>query len=550
MSERVLLWMGLMGVLVIYAQTIFFEFVFDDVVLILLNPWMHGWNHVRTIFGSTFWGFASSQAAGVSNFYRPFTMMWLFLVNQAGHGAPGFFHLGVVLMHLVVMLEVYLLGRKLTGSAVTGALAALLFGIHPTHIESVAWISGISDVLCAAFFVGALLTYLRWADEGGMRWLLCSLLLLESALLSKETAALLLVVILLDRFRHFRGMDLLSRTVHSVYVSLPYIMVSALHFTWQSHVISRHNSRFEPPALNPSAALTPYAIWWYVKKQFLTLHVSAYYATPAPGDLTTLQIVAASVFCLALLALACWLFVRSRAGMLMVTLFAITLLPVVLGAQMLQLHDRYLYLPGIAISIGVAALVRQLPLLRDHAGRQFVIVLAIVAWLVPLACKEASYWTSDIALFQHSIEVEPHTILNLEVLFEGYVMNGDDAHAEQVLRRSVAEFPERPRTWTQLAVFLLKRGKLDEADACARHAITVRPINKSLPAAFDVIAEVALKRGRVSEAELWAKRSVTADNSSTSHRTLAAVYAAEGELAKSTAESKTAMALDAVTRSQ
>jgi hypothetical protein len=545
MSDRWLLWIAFTSMMIVYAQTILFDFVYDDVMLILLNPWMHGWNHVHTIFTSTFWGFAESSTAGGANFYRPFTMMWLFLMNQAGRGAPGFFHLGVILVHLIVMLEIYLLCRRLTGDATAGALAALLFGIHPTHIESVAWISGISDVLCAAFFLASLLAYLRWADGEGVRWLLWSLLCLESALLSKEAAALLVVLIVLDRFRQFRGMDLFSRVVHALYVSLPFIVLTTLHFAWQSYVLAQRSARVEGQSLVPSAALSPYVLWWYLKKQIVAAPVSTHYTTLHAGGLTSLQIVASSLLCFVVGVVAWMLARRSRAGQLLVALFGLTLLPVVLSVETLQLHDRYLYLPGAAVAIGAAVLLRRAPFLRGNVQAQFLAVLVIVAVLVPISYTQTSYWSDDVRLCKHSLEAEPGTVLNMETLFEAYEANGDDAHAEQILRRTVAEFPMRSRQWTRLASFCLNHGGLDEAESSARKAISLTPVSKSIPAAFDVLGEVALKRGNLPEAELWAKRSVTAGGSSTAHRTLAGVYAAEGRTALAIEESRAAKALDA-----
>jgi len=550
MSESWQLRLAFVGMMLVYAQTVFFDFVYDDIALILLNPWMRGWNQVHAIFTHTFWAFMNYQAAGGTNFYRPLTMFWLFLVNRIGHGAPGFFHVGVVLVHLVVMVEIYFLGRRLTKDAVVGAVAALLFGIHPTHIESVAWISGISDVLCAAFFLAALLGYLRWADDGRWYWLMVSLVCLEAALLSKEAAALLLVLIVLDRFRQSRGMDLFSRGVHAVYVSLPYILLTALHFSWQSHILAQRSTRMEGNPFEPSLALAPYALWWYLKKQVFPFPVSAHYTTIFEGSLTRLQMAASWVFFLAVFVLAVWVVRRSRAGQLLVVLFAATLLPVIAGVQALQLHDRYLYLPGIATAIGAAVLLRRVPLLREHRGRQFALLLAIAAILIPMSARETSYWSGDIRLFEHSIEVQPHTVLNLEVLYDAYIANGDDARAEQVLRRTVAEFPDRSRQWTRLALFCLHHDKPDEAALCARRAISITPVSKSLPASFDVLAQVELKRGNLPEAEMWAHRAVTADGSSTAHRTLAEIYAAEGYSARSSAEASAAMASDASYRTK
>jgi Flp pilus assembly protein TadD len=206
---------------------------------------------------------------------------------------------------------------------------------------------------------------------------------------------------------------------------------------------------------------------------------------------------------------------------------------VVVGIQTLQLHDRYLYLPGIAIAIGAAVLIRRAPLLRSHLPAQFALVLLLLAFAVPVSCKETSYWSNDVKVFSHSVDVAPTAVLNLETLYDAYVQIGDDAHAEQVLRKTVAEFPGRSREWTRLAMLCVKQDKLDEADACAHRAIALGPAGKTLPYAFSVLSEVAVKRGDLSQAELWGRRAVIADwLRSSAHRDLAMVLAKEGRTAE------------------
>ena len=70
-----------------------------------------------------------------------------------------------------------------------------------------------------------------------------------------------------------------------------------------------------------------------------------------------MQIVASSLLCFVVGVVAWMLARRSRAGQLLVALFGLTLLPVVLSVETLQLHDRYLYLPGAAVAIGAAVVV-------------------------------------------------------------------------------------------------------------------------------------------------------------------------------------------------
>ena len=83
-------------------------------------------------------------------------------------------------------------------------VAVLVFGIHPLRVESVGWITDRGDVLCATFYLLAVLAYVRFALGSGRerrRWLIASLAAFAAALLSKEIAMTLpLSLLLLDAY--------------------------------------------------------------------------------------------------------------------------------------------------------------------------------------------------------------------------------------------------------------------------------------------------------------------------------------------------------------
>src|SRR5207249_11582559 len=74
------------------------------------------------------------------------------------------------------------------------------FGIHTLHVESVAWISEIKDLLYAGFFLGSCISYLKYIDENKRKFYSYSLLLFLCSLLSKGMAVSLPVVLLLIDF--------------------------------------------------------------------------------------------------------------------------------------------------------------------------------------------------------------------------------------------------------------------------------------------------------------------------------------------------------------
>ena len=130
---------------VAYINTVGFAFVYDDIPQVIQNPRVHTWEHAPRLFVEHVWSQISGQPG---NYYRPFFEFW-FLINYTLFGLhPAGWHLATVAVHLLVIGLVYLLLKRVTGDRVTAAIATVLFAVHPTHIESVAWVSGVTDPLC------------------------------------------------------------------------------------------------------------------------------------------------------------------------------------------------------------------------------------------------------------------------------------------------------------------------------------------------------------------------------------------------------------------
>ncbi len=134
--------------------------------------------------------------------YYPLTFTSLWLDYQLWGVAPAGYHVVNVLLHGTNAVLVWLVLRRL---ALPGAwLAAMVFALHPVHVESVAWITERKNVLSGAFYLGALLAYLRFAGLGAPaaeaeRWRSYALAvaLFVCALLSKTVTCTLPAVILL-----------------------------------------------------------------------------------------------------------------------------------------------------------------------------------------------------------------------------------------------------------------------------------------------------------------------------------------------------------------
>ena len=187
-SQALLPILILTATLVVYLGTLQFEFVYDDLGQIVTNPLVHSWSYLPVYFRANVW----AQSFVVGNYYRPIFMVWL-LLNYTVFGLqPFFWHLTTVGLHVTATWLVFVLVERLTRDRRAAGIAALVFGLHPVHLEAVAWVSGLTEPLLAVFCIPAFLAYLNYRErERSPRWLAISLLLYTVALFTKETAVIL-----------------------------------------------------------------------------------------------------------------------------------------------------------------------------------------------------------------------------------------------------------------------------------------------------------------------------------------------------------------------
>ena len=130
--------------------------------------------------------------------YHPLTMLTYAFDYSSANLEPFHYHLQSLLFHLGTTLLVYVFVLMLTKRPVAAVITALLFGIHPMHVESVAWIAGRKDVVYGFFYMAACVAYLRYQKKtSGNRilWYAGVLLLFVCSLLAKPVAVILPVTL-------------------------------------------------------------------------------------------------------------------------------------------------------------------------------------------------------------------------------------------------------------------------------------------------------------------------------------------------------------------
>ncbi|OGS19691.1 MAG: hypothetical protein A2219_00855 [Elusimicrobia bacterium RIFOXYA2_FULL_50_26] len=168
----------------VYANTLFNSFMWDDHDLITKDPVIQN-DAFGAFFSPSYWKDIPQQMRGRLRPVRTLT----FLTDHAIYGnRPWGFHATNLLLHTINVLLIYAVCLQLCGSWPAALIGALLFAVHPAHVESVAWIKNRSDMLGAIFILLALLSFLRLE---GIKRQLAVTACFAAAVLSKEIAIML-----------------------------------------------------------------------------------------------------------------------------------------------------------------------------------------------------------------------------------------------------------------------------------------------------------------------------------------------------------------------
>jgi tetratricopeptide (TPR) repeat protein len=410
-------------------------FVLDDHYLIEANPQLA--DPLASFFEPV------SMGAKSSNYYRPLSLLWWYLLRAVlGLGATGF-HASNLLLHAASAAAVLLVGRKLL-PALPALAAALLFAVHPVHVEPVAFASaGATELLPSLLFLVATAILLPARQEGGgpsvpASWRLWAAAAVAfSAMLAKESCVLFPVFAALLVARAGRGAGQRWRTLLRSVVPLgaAWAAYFALRLTAVPNLQvpgSRALTPVEPGHLVAWLAMVPSYL-------FFPVRLLPYHDVAPAGLLATLAVglatLAAIVLAILLGRRRGWdaaLLVGS--GMLILTaLPAAPLLP----RWSAVFAERMLYLPsaGFCLLVGAAlGAPRRWPSRRLVWGAVGAGVAVCVAGAVWSSLRSRD-WRDDLTLFSRSSARDPG---NQYLALGGALARlaaGETAAAEAVLRR-------------------------------------------------------------------------------------------------------------------
>lgn len=344
--------------------------------------------------------------------YKPLVMLSFAIEYHFFNLRPFPFHLTNIVLHLFNVFLVFWIFYLLSADISVAFITALLFGIHPMHVESVAWVTERKDVLFSFFFLWGALSYLYYLRKGSRFRYYLSLGAFLLSLLAKPTAITLpLVLLLFDFLQKRKGYK------EALIDKIPFFALAIVFavINIYAHYLDPNPRPPQVLGLIDGFFNAVYCIFFYLKKIFLPFKLSCVYAYPLKSvgffSLQFYQSIAAVIF------LACViLFTRkySRKIIFGSLFFLITLLPA-LGIVPIFVGfaaDRYTYIPYIGVFYIIAEGIRWLYKREVGLKAFFRVVLTVglvfvIGALSTLTFNRTKVWKDSFALWDNVLKNYP-----------------------------------------------------------------------------------------------------------------------------------------------
>ncbi len=439
----------------LYGASLYFNFVWDDSIYIRENYWIRSldWIHIRAIWTNSYLGH-----------YAPLHHTLLSLLYRVSEMEPFGYHLGQVLIHSACVCLLYSLLNKIE-SARVAFLATVLFAVHPTNIETVAWISETKSTLSLLLVLLSFWFFIRFRETNRpFHFALVAIFMVCSALAKINTVVAPVIFLLYDYKAGDSFKSLRWRSLAILFVLSGMLVVV--------HVLSFGNSG-EMLDGSPYSGLGtrlmnfPLLLSFYLQMMVLPFRLSAWELFPVQQSFSW-------IVALGWIGLALLLVLLLRAGRetqfwaLWILVFLLPVLQIV--AFPIWVADRYLYIPLIGGATLAARMFfrcwgrLQQPWPRWALGALAATAIATLAWQthrhLPAWRDELSLWSATIPTCMTSAYC--HSSFGLALMNAGQLQRGGDELVRAVelqptplflmylgdaLTRSARNYPEAVRIY-------------------------------------------------------------------------------------------------------
>jgi Flp pilus assembly protein TadD len=433
------------------------------------------------------WAFTNGEVAN----WHPLTWFSHMLDAEIfGKSAAGP-HLVNILFHAANVVLLFFVLCRLTVARWQSVVVALIFAVHPLHVESVAWISERKDLLCAFFTLLSLLFYGRYAElaknqiPGAGRFYAACLVCFALGLMSKPMIVTLPFVLLLldwwplNRITNFpMGQGSFSSLKPLLIEKVPFLLlsmaVSVVTYFVQDKGFSVQTFATFPLSIRLENTFVSYAR--YLGKVLWPVTLAIPYPYP---DRWPVALVILSVLLVAGASVAAFWLVRKWPPAFTGWFWFVGMLIPVIGLVQVgtqSMADRYAYLPMVGLLIivvwGLAKFAVHCNLSTVQAAAAVLLILAAYSMRTR---EQLAYWHNDGTLFGHSLNVTTNNYV-AQINYGAWLSKtGHPKEALEHYNVALRLKPDDPTALYDTGNILARLGQLDEAIANYRRALQITP---------------------------------------------------------------------------
>jgi len=550
--------------LALYLPTLHHDFLaYDDQQYVTENP------HVQS--GLTARGLVWAFGFHAGN-WHPIAWISHMLDCQLFGLHPGGHHLTNVLLHTANTVLLFLVLSGMTGALWRSAIVAALFGWHPLHVESVAWVAERKDVLSAFFFMLTLGAYTKYASCREAQkskiqnpkskinpefWHCLTLFAFGLALMSKPMAVTLPFVLLLLDYWPLQRFQLSITDYRShwrlILEKAPFFALSIIECILTIKAQSQADAVVPiaglPISTRVAHALVSYA--HYLGATFWPTNLAVYY--PYETRIPFIAVIGAALV-LALVSIMAIRSVRKWPCFMVGWLWFLGMLVPVIGLVQVGEQawaDRYTYLPSIGLFIAIVWGFVEIFQTRSHGavgtprpntakvGREWqarlglltaplAFSLVIGSILLTFTSLQLRYWKNTRTLFEHAAAVTEKNHMAVTVLGSLLAKEGKFDEAIDRYKAALSWKPNYPEAHFFLGNALDQQGKPEGAISEYQMALRDKP---TLQQAHIFLGVALAKQRKLAEAESHYLAALRINpESAVAHNNLAKVLQTGGRL--------------------
>ena len=498
---------------VVYCGTLSNLFVHDDIPQVLENPFLRNARDWTRIFTGSVWSFRGP--AQHDNMYRPLQFAVYWLLYRIKGPNPVVLHLALLLIYAAAVWLVFRLACELLPNSLVAFAAALLWALHPLHVETVAWVSALPDLGVGFFCLLAFLVFVRAErrQAASMGDYVLAAAAFFPALFFKEMALAFPLLVLVYWFYFPGTRSWISKLLRWLIIVAPV----AVYVVIRIAVLGRFSEA--PNLLKPTWRLGGVALGLlgqHAKLFFWPRYLSIFRSFDLVGSLHSPWPVV--VF----LILVAALFLRGRQPMLgfLIIWWGVTLLPTLDVRQVnLPVADRFSFLPTVGPCLALAVfaldwLPRRLSLSKTAPAVALGVLM--VLWTVQ-DVRSVPRWHDNVTLWDQAYLASPNSAL--AHMLRGVVLQQrdgkmDEAAREYRLALKLNQASERPLVGVATECYVLLgqvaniQGHMQEAIDNYNQAISIVPGNAL---AYKALGIVYFPRGDYAQARVYFERAVELD---------------------------------------